>query len=105
VFGNAPFLDEFGRDCDGVPAAEGMLGVPRTAFRLMDRVYRNGVPGALAVTIRGRERRLVVVPRNDPETGEVYGLAVHIVPRADALASGQGPAGRHPADPERDPPG
>ena len=35
-------------------------------------------PLATWVTIRGSRRRLTVAPRSDPETGEVYGVALRL---------------------------
>jgi hypothetical protein len=57
-----------------------MTDLPRAAFELLDRVYREGRPLATRVTLVQGERRLVVAPRKDPETGEVYGVAVHLRP-------------------------
>ena len=36
----------------------------------MDLVYSTGKPGACRVTTSDGEKRLVVAPRRDPETGE-----------------------------------
>jgi len=80
VYGNEPFLAEFGAGCVGLPAAEAMLDLPRAAFELMDLVYRQGRPLARWITVRGTRRRLTVAERRDPGTGEVYGIAIHLVP-------------------------
>ncbi len=79
VHANPPFVEEFGAGCVGLPAAEAMLDLPPAAFALLDLVYREGRPRATRIDVRGEPRRLVVVPRRDVETDEVYGLAVHLV--------------------------
>jgi len=90
VHANAAFIDEFGADCVGLPAAEALLDLPPAAFALLDLVYHEGRPRAIRIDVRGEPRRLVVVSRRDVETGEVYGLAVHLV-------AGQGPAADRPS--------
>jgi len=79
VYGNRPFLAEFGEESVGLPAVEALLDLPPAAFELMDRVYRHGRPLARWVTVRGRRRRLTVVERRDIGTGEIYGIALHLV--------------------------
>ncbi len=78
MHGNPAFLVMFGEASVGVPAREAMADLPRTAFELMDRVYREGRPLARRVRTPAGDRRLVVVPRRDPETGETYGVATHL---------------------------
>jgi PAS domain-containing protein len=78
MHGNPAFLALFGKTSVGMPAREAMTDLPRTAFELMDRVYREGRPLARRVRTPAGERRLVVVPRRDPETGETYGVATHL---------------------------
>jgi len=78
VHGNAPFLAAYGPSSLGMPAREAMTDLPRAAFELMDRVMREGRPLARTVTTGAGPRRLVVVPRRDPETGETYGVATHL---------------------------
>ena len=65
------------------PAREAMIGLPAKAFELMDLVYSTGKPGACRVTTSDGEKRLVVAPRRDPETGEIYGVTTHLRPVAD----------------------
>ncbi len=79
VYGNRPFLAEFGEGSVGLPAVEALLDLPSGAFELMDRVYRLGRPLARWVTVRGSRRRLTIVERRDIGTGEIYGIAMHLV--------------------------
>jgi hypothetical protein len=81
VHGNPPFRELFGAGIVGLPAAEALLDLPRTAFALMDLVYREGRPLAGRITLRGSPWRLTIAPRRDIGDGEVYGIAVHLVPR------------------------
>jgi hypothetical protein len=76
--GTPAFLEAFGEGCVGQPAREAMADLPATAFELMDRVLQEGRPLARRVRLGDGERRLVVAPRADPETGEVYGVVVHL---------------------------
>jgi hypothetical protein len=80
MHGNAEFKAAYGAACLGQPAREAMLDLPRVGFELMDRVLREGRPLATRVAMPGGERRLVVAARRDPETGEVYGVIVHLRP-------------------------
>jgi hypothetical protein len=80
VHGNAAFIAAFGRGCVGQPAREALLDLPPAAFELMDLVYRRGAPLACRIETSGGERRLVVAARNDPETGETYGVISHLRP-------------------------
>jgi hypothetical protein len=82
VHGNAPFHELFGDGLLGLPAAEALLDLPRPAFELMDLVFREGRPRARWISMRGDAWRLTVAERRDPGTGEVYGIAVHLVPGA-----------------------
>jgi hypothetical protein len=81
VYGNPPFRALFGAGIVGLPAAEALLDLPRGAFALMDLVYREGQPLARRIMLRGSPWRLTVAPRRDISDGEVYGIAVHLVPR------------------------
>jgi hypothetical protein len=81
VYGNPPFRALFGAGCIGLPAAEALLDLPRAAFELMDLVYREGRPLARWITVRGATWRLTIADRRDIGTGEVYGIALHLVPR------------------------
>jgi PAS domain-containing protein len=78
MHGNPAFLELFGVSSVGVPAREAMADLPGSAFELMDRVYREGRPLARRIRTPRGDRRLVVVPRRDPETGETYGVATHL---------------------------
>ena len=82
VHGNAPFRELFGTELLGLPAAEALLDLPRAAFDLMDLVYREGRPLACPIVVRGAPWRLTIAERREGGTGEVYGIAVHLVPRA-----------------------
>ena len=77
MHGNGAFLDQFG-PVVGQPAREALTALPTEAFELMDRVLDEG--RALARWIRTPDgvRRLVVAPRQDPETGETYGVTCHV---------------------------
>jgi hypothetical protein len=81
VYGNPPFRALFGAGCIGLPAAEALVDLPRAAFELMDLVYREGRPLARWITVRGATWRLTIADRRDIGTGEVYGIALHLVPR------------------------
>jgi hypothetical protein len=43
----------------------------------MDLVFTTGKAGACQIPTDEGLRRLVVLPRRDPETGEVYGVTTH----------------------------
>jgi hypothetical protein len=81
VYGNPPFRALFGVGCFGLPAAEALLDLPRAAFELMDLVYREGRPLARWITVRDATWRLTIADRRDIDTGKVYGIALHLVPR------------------------
>jgi hypothetical protein len=83
VYGNSAFLAEFGESAVGLPAREGMLGLPGEAFVLLDAVLRAGKPLARWVTRDDEEWRLTAVPRRDPGTDEVHGVAFHLRARSD----------------------
>jgi hypothetical protein len=80
MWANPAFKAVFGDGCLGQPAREAMTDLPRPGFELMDRVLREGRPLARRLALPEGERRLVVVPRVDPETGETYGVAIHLRP-------------------------
>jgi len=88
MHGNPAFIAAFGPSSVGMPAREAMTELPRAAFELMDRVYREGRALARQIDTPDGERRLVVVPRRDPETGETYGVTTHL--RADVPAPDHG---------------
>jgi hypothetical protein len=83
VYGNAAFLAAFGAQCVGLPAREGLVGLPRIAFALLDLVLARGRARARWIQFRGEEWRMTVVPRHDPETRAVYGVAFHLRARSD----------------------
>ena len=78
MHGNPAFIEAFGAHAIGQPAREALIGLPPKAFELMDLVFATGKPGACQVTTAAGPRRLVVVPRRDPETGETYGVTTHL---------------------------
>lgn len=80
MHGNAEFKAAYGAACLGQPARETMLDLPRPGFELMDRVLEGGRALATRVRMPGGDRRLVVAPRRDPESGEVYGVVLHLRP-------------------------
>ena len=82
MHGNAEFKAAYGAACLGQPARESMLDLPRPGFEVMDRVLTEGRALATRVRMPGGDRRLVVAPRKDPETGETYGVIVHLRPVA-----------------------
>jgi hypothetical protein len=79
VHGNPAFVAEFGGGLVGLPAREVLVGLPARAFEVVDRVLASGRPLACWLDVRGERRRLTVAPRTDPETGEVYGVALRVV--------------------------
>ena len=81
VHGNEPFRNEFGSGCLGMPAVEALPDLPSPAFELMKLVLERGTPLASWIVVHGRSRRLTVAPRRDIGTGEVYGIAMHLVDR------------------------
>ena len=83
VYGNPAFRDVFGAQCVGLPAREGLVGLPADGFAVLDRVLRGGRPAARWIRMKGFEWRLTAAPRLDPGTGEVYGVAFHLRRRDD----------------------
>jgi hypothetical protein len=83
VHGNPAFISQFGRTSIGLPARESMIGLPPTAFDLLDAVLKRGLPLARWVRFEGSEWRLTAIPRLDPETREPYGVAFHLRRRSD----------------------
>lgn len=81
VYGNPAFKRVFGDGSVGLPAREGMLGLSRTGFTLLDAVMRQGRPLARWVRLAGETWRMTAAPRIDPGTGEVYGASFHLKPR------------------------
>ena len=78
VYGNGPFLAEFGQEMVGLPVAEALLALPGIAFDVIQRVYVRGTPLAAWIEVSGERRRLIAAPRRDPETGDVYGVAIRL---------------------------
>ncbi len=85
VHGNPAFIEAFGSACVGQPAREALLDLPPAAFELMDLVYRIGKPLACGIDTPAGERRLVVAPRLDHETGQPYGVTSHLRPLTVSL--------------------
>jgi hypothetical protein len=83
VYGNAALRAAFGDVSIGLPAREGILGLPPEAFALLDAVYARGTPLARWISRGDEEWRLTAAPRRDPETHEVYGVAFHLRERTD----------------------
>ena len=81
VYGNPAFKRVFGDGSVGLPAREGMLGLSRTGFALMDVVLLQGRPLARWVRLAGETWRMTAAPRIDAGTGDVYGIAFHLRPR------------------------
>jgi hypothetical protein len=77
VHGNPAFIEAFGEAAIGQPAREALLSLPPKAFALMDLVFATGKAGACQIPTDEGPRRFVVAPRQDPETGDVYGVTTH----------------------------
>lgn len=88
VHGNAAFMTLFGEHCVGQPAREALVGLPPEAFELMDAVFLGGKPLARRITTTWGARRLVVAVRQDPETGETYGVMTHLTPVPTTTSGG-----------------
>jgi len=84
VYGNPALLERFGRGCLGVPAREGLLGLPREAFALLDTVLARGKPLARWIPMDGEDWRMTAAPLLDIGTGEIYGVRFHLRARSDA---------------------
>jgi hypothetical protein len=78
VHANAAFTTEFGLIPIGVPASEALVDWPPIVLDVVERAIAGGRPLAAWVTVHGNRRRLTVAPRSDPETGEVYGVALRL---------------------------
>lgn len=83
MYGNADLLAEFGTTCVGMPAREAFVGLPASAFALMDTVLEGGRPLARWIRLGGSQWRMTVAPRVDLGTGEVYGVALYLRRRGD----------------------
>jgi len=89
VYGNPAFRTMFGNGAVGLPARETMLDLPTEAFALLDAVLADGRPLARWVERPDGTWRLTAIPRRDPETGDVYGVAFHLRARSDLPVLGQ----------------
>jgi len=87
VQGNAAFVAEFGANKVGLPAREALLDVPGIAFEVVDRVLAAGRPLACWLEVAGERRRLTVAPRRDPETSEIYGVAIRLAHQGSSAAA------------------
>ncbi len=83
VYGNPAFVETFGAPAVGLPAREGVLGLDRSAFALLDAVYRGGRPLGRWIDRDGTTWRMTGVPHRDPETLEVDGVAFNLRERSD----------------------
>lgn len=84
-YGNAAFRDQFGDGAVGIPAREGLVGMPPEAFALLDAVLERGRPLARWIARPSGRWRMIAAPRRDPGTGEVYGVAFHLRSAGDPL--------------------
>jgi hypothetical protein len=82
VYGNPAFVATFGAGAVGMPAREGIVDLPPSAFSLLDAVLTRGKPLAKWIRLGGADWRLTVAPRVDP-AGEVYGVSFHLRERSD----------------------
>lgn len=83
VHGNPAFVESFGAPSVGLPAREALVDLPGSVFELMDTVLAEGRPLAGWFAGVGEDWRATVAPRIDPETHEVYGVAIHLRARSD----------------------
>jgi hypothetical protein len=93
IYGNPAFHAQFGARCIGMPAREVMVDLPETAFALFDAVLERGRPLARWIEREGQDWRLTAMPRRDPGTESVDGIAFHLRPREDIPVADRG-AGR-----------
>ncbi len=83
IYGNPAFHSQFGSRCIGMPAREVMVDLPESAFALFDAVLERGRPLARWIERDGRDWRLTAMPRRDPATDAVDGVAFHLRARED----------------------
>jgi PAS domain-containing protein len=83
VYGNTAFRTMFGEAAVGLPARETMLDLPHEAFTLLDAVLSEGRPLARWVRRPDGDWRLIAIPRRDPGTAEIHGVAFHLRARSD----------------------
>ena len=86
VYGNEAFREVFGAQCIGLPAREGLVGLPAAGFAVLDAVLERGLPAARWIRMGGREWRLTAAPRRGLDDDVVYGVAFHLRERDDPLA-------------------
>ena len=89
VYGNAAFVAEFGDRCVGLPAREGMLGLPADAFAVLDAVFASGRPLARWIRRDDEEWRITAAP-----------ASTRTRPKPTAWPSTSAPLG-HPDPPSR----
>jgi hypothetical protein len=97
MHGNEALIHRFGA-CVGLPAREGLVGLPANAFSVMDAVLDRGRPLATWIRFDDEEWRLTVAPRIDPENAETYGVTIYLRARSD-------PAGKATDPPRQSSPG
>ena len=83
VHGNPAFVSAFGESAIGLPAREILVDLHSAAFDVMDAVFEHGKPLATWLPGGDEDWRLTVAPRIDPETGETYGVSIHLRARSD----------------------
>jgi hypothetical protein len=83
VYGNEAFHALFGKRCVGLPAREGLLGLPAAGFDVLDAAYGRGRAVARWIRLRDADWRMTAAPMADPETHEVYGVRFHLRRRDD----------------------
>jgi hypothetical protein len=88
VYGNPAFVAQFGDRCLGMPAREVLVDLPSAAFELLDAVFERGQPFARWISRGGEEWRMTAMPRREPGSDEVYGVAFHLRARPDGAVTG-----------------
>lgn len=78
VYGNQAFREVFGTHCVGLPAREGLVGLPGAGFAVLDAVLARGRPAARWLRMGGVEWRITAAPRRELGTNEVYGVSFHL---------------------------
>ena len=88
VHGNSAFVAAFGQQAIGVPAREGLVSLPGTAFAALDAAFARRRPVARWIRWSGADWRLTIALRTDVETGDVYGVSFHLRARDDTPEPG-----------------
>ena len=83
MYGNPAFVAQFGDRCLGMPAREVLVDLPPEAFELLDAVLERGKPLARWVARHGEPWRMTALPRREPGSDEVYGVAFHLRAQTD----------------------